>query len=135
MVKIVNNNLSRKYSKETILIHWISFLPIVLLIPTGFIMSNMETGVIRLNLLKLHMIIGIMIFVLTLIRIRLFFCSKRPSKLETGSSLHNKLVVYIENSFYFVLIFLCISGILSIILSSLGYGLMNNLYTDARRFE
>ena len=120
METIVKNNLSEKYSKGTIVIHWFSFLLIVFLLPIGFIMSDMEPGTTKLNLLEAHIFVGILVFVLTLVRVWFFFRFKRPTKLETGNTLHNKLVVWIENSFYYLLILLCISGIATITIGNLG---------------
>lgn len=91
MKTIVKNNLSDKYSKGTIIIHWLSFLLIIALIPMGFIMEEMEQETAKLNLLRLHMIVGIIVFVLTLVCIWFFFRQKRPAKLETGNALHDKL--------------------------------------------
>lgn len=120
MGTILKNNLSEKYSKGTIIIHWVSLLLIILLIPTGFIMSDMEPGTAKLNLLRIHLLVGIVIFVLTLVRVLFFFRHKRPTKLETGKPLHNKLVVWIENSFYYLLILLCVTGIATIAMGNLG---------------
>ncbi|WP_430615239.1 cytochrome b/b6 domain-containing protein [Flavobacterium sp. JP2137] len=123
MKTAVKNNLSDKYSKGTIIIHWVSFMLIILLIPTGFIMGNMEAGIAKLNLLRVHMFVGILVFALTLVRVWFFFRHKRPSRLETGNSLHNKLVIWIENSFYYILILLCITGIATIAMGNLGEAL------------
>ncbi|KAB1231076.1 cytochrome b [Chryseobacterium viscerum] len=125
MKKIIKNNLSEKYSKGTIIIHWISLVLIILLLPTGFLMQEMKAEM-RLNLLRVHTLFGILIFVLTLIRILFFFRNQRPSKLETGSSFHNKLVVWIESSFYYLLIFLCLSGITTLITSNLTEAIQNS---------
>lgn len=121
----IKNNLSEKYSKGTIAIHWVSFLLIIFLIPIGFIMAGMEAGTTKINLLRAHMFIGVLVFVLTLVRVWFFFKHKRPSRLETGSSLHNKLIVWLENSFYFVLIFLCISGIATVVMGGIGPAVKN----------
>lgn len=125
MKTIVKNNLSDKYSKGTIIIHWLSFLLIIALIPTGIIMEDMEPGVAKLNLLQLHVLVGIIVFVLTLVRVWFFFRHKRPSKLETGNAIHNKLVVWIENSFYYILILLCVTGIATILMGNLGEALQS----------
>lgn len=111
METTIKNNLSEKYSKGTIIIHWLSFVLIMALIPIGFIMSNMENGETKLVLLRVHIMVGILVFLLTLIRVWFFFKHKRPSKLQTGSRIHDKLIVWLENSFYFILILLSTSGI------------------------
>ncbi len=114
-MKTIKNNLLEKYSKAIIIIHWLSFLLIMVLIPIGFLMANMEGGELRLVLLRVHVILGILVFILTLLRVWFFFTHKRPSRLQTGSWLHDKLIVWIENSFYFILILLSTSGIATII--------------------
>jgi cytochrome b561 len=126
MKTIVKNNLLEKYSKGIIIIHWLSFLLIILLIPLGYVMADLNPGTARLTLLKAHMVIGILVFALTLVRVWFFFNHKRPSRLETGNLLHNKLVVWMENSFYYVLILLCISGIVTITTGNLGGALLSS---------
>ncbi|MGJ1421097.1 cytochrome b/b6 domain-containing protein [Sphingobacterium spiritivorum] len=125
MSAIIKNNLSEKYSKGTILIHWLCFLLIVLLIPTGFIMGDMDRGIAKLNLLKVHLFVGILVFALTLLRIWYFFYQKRPSTLETGNFLHNNLVIWIENSFYIILILLCITGLVTVSMGNFGEAVQN----------
>jgi cytochrome b561 len=49
--------------------------------------------------------------------------------LETGSSLHNKLVVWIDNFFYVVLLLLSISGIATIIVASFGQVIQTGDYS------
>ncbi|RXM53490.1 MULTISPECIES: cytochrome b [unclassified Chryseobacterium] len=125
MEKIIKNNLSKKYSKGTIIIHWLSLFLIILLIPTGFLMQEMNKE-IQLNLLKVHIFSGVLIFVLTLIRTLFFFRHQRPPKLETGNSLHNKLVVSVETSFYYLLILLCFSGLATLIMGNFTIAIQNS---------
>ncbi len=124
MHAITKNNLLEQYSKGTIIIHWISFLLIIILIPTGFIMGEMEAGNAKHNLLLLHVMAGILVFVLTILRAWLFFRCGRPTKLETGHKLHNKLVVWVERSFYYLLILLCLSGIILFSTGNIGKELL-----------
>lgn len=111
----VKNDLSKKYGKGTIVIHWVSALLIFGLIPSGLIMANTEASETKAFLLRGHVVIGMIVFILTLIRSYLFFKSPRPPHLETGNKLHNKLVYWIENSFYIILILLPITGLAGII--------------------
>lgn len=125
MNDIIENNLSEKYSKGTIVIHWLSFLLIMALIPIGFVMSGTENGELKLGLLRVHLFSGILVFILTLLRVWFFFKYKRPSKLQTGSWLHDKLIVWIENSFYFILILLSASGIATVIFGNFAEAIQN----------
>ena len=115
MKTIIKNNFLEKYSKATIIIHWLSFLLILTLLPLGYIMSDIENGEVKLILLRVHIFLGILVFILTLLRVLVFFKHKRPSKLKTGSWLHDKLIVWIENSFYVILILLSTSGIATVV--------------------
>ena len=129
MKTVLKNDLSKKYSRGTIAIHWISFLLIVALIPVGFFMADTEPSVKKILLYRLHMVMGVTVFVLTLLRVWFFLKHQRPPKLETGDSLHNKLVVRIENSFYFVLILLSTSGLATVIFGELGQAIKTSDYT------
>lgn len=124
----LKNNLSEKYSKGTIVIHWLSLLLILAMIPTGSIMADMPAGPDKITLYKVHFILGNLIFLLTLIRTWYFFKKPRPAKLETGSAFHNKLVIWIEYSFYWVLILLAVSGIVTNITGKLGEAVMTGDY-------
>lgn len=125
----IKNNLSEKYSNGTVFIHWISLLLILILIPSGFIMANTRPEDGKIFLLRLHVFIGATVFVLTLFRVYFFFKHKRPARLETGNYLHNRMIVWIENSFYIVLLLLAISGILTIVSGGLGQAIKTADYT------
>ncbi len=124
MEKSVKNNLNEKYYKGTIVIHWISLLLILAMIPTGSIMADMPAGPEKIQLYKVHFLLGNLIFLLTLLRTWFFFRKPRPAKLNTGSAFHNRLVVWIEYSFYWILILLAISGIATNIAAELGEAVM-----------
>ena len=75
--------------------------------------------ILRNQLKKIHIILGLAILVLTIIRSFLFFRSSRPEDLKTGSKFNDKLAVWIHNSFYLLLFAIAISGIVTMILG--GY--------------
>lgn len=126
MKATTGNDLSTKYSKTTILIHWVSFLLIMALLPLGFIMARMENDGTKLILMRAHILIGLLVFALTLLRVWSFFKHKRPSRLQTGSRLHERLIVWIENSFYFILILLSTSGIATVVAGGIGEAIREN---------
>ncbi|MEA1880484.1 MAG: cytochrome b/b6 domain-containing protein [Campylobacterota bacterium] len=115
----VKNDLTQKYSKGTRIIHWLSTLLIFVLFGLGLSMDGLEVAE-KMDLLKPHAVLGLLIFVLTLIRSVMFFRSKRPSDIKTGSKINDKLVIWIHNAFYILLLLISISGIASMILG--GYG-------------
>lgn len=110
MKNTVQNNLSLKYSKETIAIHWITALLIITLFPLGKYMSGLAPSE-KLGLLKIHAILGVIVFLLTLLRSYFFFKSKRPDDIKTGSKLNDKIAVWIHNAFYFLLIGIALTGL------------------------
>ena len=110
MKKTIQNDLTQKYSKATIATHWLTALLILILFPLGKYMENIETSE-KMGLITIHVILGIIVFVLTIVRTRSFFKHERPSNLETGSKFNNKLTVWIHNVFYIILFILSISGL------------------------
>ena len=119
MKEKIQNDLSQKYGKGTIAIHWITTLLILILFPLGKYMAGLEPSE-KMGMIKIHAILGIIVFVLTIIRSWLFFKKPRPADLKTGSKLNDKLAVWIHNLFYFLLFGIAISGIATMVLG--GYG-------------
>ena len=121
------NDLSKKYSKAIIAIHWISAILILSLFPLGKYMEGLTESE-KMGLIKVHAILGVLVFILTLLRIFFFFKHERPSDLKTGSKFNDKLAVWIHNLFYFLLIGICLSGIASMILGGYGDALSANSF-------
>ena len=113
------NDLTKKFSKGTIIIHWLTAILIISLFPLGKYMEGLNPSE-KMGLIKIHAVLGIVVFVLTIIRSYLFFKSPRPKDLKTGSKFNDKLAVWIHNAFYFLLFGIAISGIATMILG--GYG-------------
>jgi len=108
------NNLNEKYSISTIAIHWLSTLLILILFPLGIYMSNVEPSE-KLGLIQTHAMLGIAIFILTLIRTWVFFKKNKPTALKTGSNFNDKLIVWIHNLFYILLFAITLSGIITMV--------------------
>ncbi|MCP3930085.1 MAG: hypothetical protein GY705_13405 [Bacteroidetes bacterium] len=116
---MVKNDLTQKFSKGTIVTHWLTAILILLLFPLGKYMAGLEPAE-KMGLIKLHALAGIIVFILTIIRSYIFFKSPRPTDLKTGSKLNDKLAVWIHNIFYFLLFGIAISGLAAMALG--GYG-------------
>jgi len=115
----VQNDLSQKFSKGTIIIHWLTVILIFALFPLGKYMEGLEPSE-KLGLVKIHAMLGISVFILTAIRTWLFFKAPRPAELKTGSAMNDKLIIWVRNAFYFLLFAITISGSATMILG--GYG-------------
>ncbi len=118
------NDLTKKFSSGTIITHWLTAVLILALFPMGKYMSDIETAE-KMGLIKIHVVLGIIVFVMTIIRSWLFFKAPRPEDLKTGSSFNDKLVIWIHNAFYFLLFGISISGIGTMILGGYGEALIN----------
>jgi len=118
MIK-VNNDLSLKYTKGTIWIHWLSALLIIVLFFLGKYVEELEQ-IDKLGPLKLHAILGFLVLFLSIFRTYFFFKSPRPPHLDTGTKINNKIITWIHNIFYFLLFIISISGIATMLTT--GYG-------------
>lgn len=103
-----------KYSKAIIAIHWMSAILIICLFILGKYMSDLDPNE-KLSLIKTHAILGLTVFVLTLIRSILFFTTPRPPHLDTGSKWNDFLAIAIHRSFYFLLLAIGGSGMATMI--------------------
>ena len=101
---------NNKYNITTITIHWLSTVLILILFPMGSYMSGLDTTE-KLGLVQTHALLGISVFLLTIIRTYFFFTKKRPKDIQTGSPINNKLIIWIHNTFYILLFAITISGI------------------------
>ncbi|MCF2875750.1 MULTISPECIES: cytochrome b [unclassified Tenacibaculum] len=117
------NDLDSKYSKSTIVIHWFTSILILTLFPLGKFMEGIPVSE-KILMIKLHVILGIIVFILTLIRSYLFFTSKRPESLKTGSKWNDKLAEWIHNAFYFLLMGISISGITTMFIGGYSNALL-----------
>lgn len=124
---MIKNDLSEKFSKGTIAMHWITAILILILFPLGKYMEGLSVSE-KMGLIKVHAILGIVVFILTIIRSYLFFKVPRPKDIKTGSKLNDKLAVWIHNLFYFLLFALSLSGIATMILGGYGEALQSGNY-------
>ena len=115
---MIKNDLTKKFSKTTRLTHGLTALLILALFPLGKYMEGLEISE-KTGLVKVHIILGIIVLILTIFRTFSFFKHERPSDLKTGSKFNDKLAVWIHNIFYFLLFFIAISGLATMILG--GY--------------
>lgn len=105
--------LNQKYGKPVIAIHWVSALLILVLFPLGKYMSGLDP-IEKLSLVRLHALLGAVVVLLTIVRSILFFTAQRPEHLNTGSVFNDKLAVAIHRSFYFLLLIIGTTGIVTL---------------------
>jgi len=124
-MKTVNNDLTQKYTKGNVIIHWLTAILIITLFPLGKYLEELEAAD-KMGLLKIHAILGLTVLVLTIIRSFMYFKSSRPPHLKTGSTINDKIMVWIHMAFYILMLGIGLSGVATMILGGYGNGLMAN---------
>lgn len=120
----------QKYSKRTVWIHWVSALLIFGLIYTGINMEHSTHTTEKFTLYKLHFTLGILVFLLTQLRVIALITDKRPITLYPKKSLHQRFIAFVHYGFYVVIIWMCISGILSLFLEGIYPALISSDFSE-----
>ena len=113
------NDLTQKYPKGTIIIHWITALLILILFPLGKYVEELE-GNAKILPLRIHAVLGLLILILTIIRVYFYYRKPYPEHVKTGNYINDKIVIWVNRIFYFLLFAISISGIL--VMAVIGYG-------------
>lgn len=119
-----------KYSKRTVWIHWVSSILIFGLIYTGINMEHSVHTPVKFTLYKLHFSIGILLFVLTMIRVIALLTDKRPVTLYPKKSFHQRFITFVHYGLYLIIIWMCVSGILSLFLEGIYPALKSGEFLD-----
>jgi cytochrome b561 len=125
-MKNIQNDLTTRYNIQVVIIHWISFLLIAALVPTGKILRDTPVGADKMSLYQYHLVIGSLVFLMTIYRVILFFTKARPPRLDMGWIWHNRLVVWVQRCFYLALLVLGISGLAMAFTTGLGNAVFQN---------
>ena len=112
----------RIYSKGIQIVHWLSALLILLMIPIGLIMVRMDMNATKTTLFQVHVALGLAVLLLTAIRIILRFIQPVPPTPSDITGIRKLLFQGIHLLQYLTLIALVISGV-NILLNS-GVGLL-----------
>lgn len=109
----VKNDLTARYDKRVVIIHWLTLILILILFPMGKIMEEMSPAE-KMDLLKVHVILGDLVFLLTIWRSYLYFKAPRPAHIQTGAKWNDNLAVFIQRGFYILLIAVCVFGMMTL---------------------
>lgn len=71
-----------KFSKPTVLLHWIIAIPFIAMLIIGLILDEMEKGPNKFELIGTHKSVGVLIFVLAVVRILWRMKNKFPKPLS-----------------------------------------------------
>ncbi|WNJ17109.1 cytochrome b/b6 domain-containing protein [Pontibacter sp. G13] len=118
------------YSKRTVWIHWVSALLIFGLIYTGINMEHGEHAPAKFDLYRIHFGMGVIVFVLTIIRTLALFRDPRPAHLYRPGSFHQRFIAFVHRGFYVVILWMCVSGIASLFLEGIMPAILSGQFAD-----
>ncbi len=108
-----------KYSNRTAWIHWFSALLIFGLIYTGIKMEHLAVSEHKFLLYRIHFALGSVLFVLTIVRVITIYKTPSPISLYPKNSVREKFRNWVYKGFYFVILWMCVSGLLSLSLEGI----------------
>jgi cytochrome b561 len=101
-----------KYGLLAKLFHWITFIILILQIPFGFYLVGLEFSDRRIDLENIHILIGIIVFYITLLRLIWKFFNSSPT--DGNSFFKGQIIIAKINHFflYLCIFTITISGVL-----------------------
>ncbi len=108
------------YSRRIQVLHRLSAALILMMIPLGFCMQRIESQPLELFALRLHVLVGVVVLVLTLLRLIWRWVDRSPNPLPNLSPLHLRIVGVMHALLYLVLAGLSISGLVLLVQSGLA---------------
>jgi len=105
-----------KYPKPLIIIHWLTFILLLIIYYVGFSFDDYEFNEANMNRYRLHAILGVSVMILTIIRIfiRRANLTKLPPHITYYSQLHKTFVTAVNNFLYILLIFAPLVGFIMV---------------------
>jgi len=127
-----------KYSKSTVTLHWINGALLLFLLITGtFVLSQIPNGIEKIDSFRMHMIIGIITVIISIVRIINILKTKEPQKLEM-SPFRAKMMKFNHIAIYVLIVGIGMSGILLAQTTSLGeivfFGAQKEIYAHMGDF-
>ncbi len=104
----------KNYSNRTVWIHWLTSILIFVLIYTGINMEHSELNQSKFDLYRVHFLCGDLVFLLTIVRVFALFKDQRPEPLYEPNNKRAKFIKIVHNGFYVVILWMCISGLISL---------------------
>jgi len=107
----LTNNLT-EYGLTSKIFHWLSAAALLIQIPLGFYLVDLDFGEQRLTFESIHVLLGLSIFYLTLLRLFYRLINPPPS-LPKSIFPGQRLIAHLNHIFLYILIFvITISGVL-----------------------
>ena len=103
----------KRYHPALVFLHWILAVAIVAMFAFGFfVLDNMENTDPKIKgLLSLHVISGVVILVLTVVRLFIRVSKPRPAPIVTGKPLADKLATGVHHLLYTLTVLVIAAGL------------------------
>lgn len=118
---------AQKYGRVAIAIHWLTALAIVLMLASGLNAGNMPDGAQKLGLLRFHAITGMLVGVLTLLRILWWLVFDKHPENPPGTPAPQLWAARLVHlGLYVVILVMVSSGFATVILTGANLQLFGN---------
>ena len=108
-----------QYNRLTQIIHWVSALLILSMIPLGLVMHNLPDGTPKQFMYNVHVTIGLIVIAVTALRLVWLALHRWPDPLPGLSTVRLKFLTGTHVFLYVALVVMLISGIAMILTSGL----------------
>jgi|GEM_PF-273576 len=117
---MASKSTSEGYGRTAQLYHWVSAVLIIAMIPLGLIMGDIESESTKIMLYRWHVMIGVLIFLITVARIVWRRKDSEPDPPEGLHGMHLKAFNAIHVLLYVLIVVLAFSGVGIVILGGLA---------------
>lgn len=125
-----------RYGSVAITIHWLTALAVFGMLASGLIAADMSEETSKLTLLRGHAIMGILIGVLTLLRIIWWWAiDRRPADVAGISPLQARASRFVHYALYAVVLVLVSSGLATLVLTGANMQLFGGAPLPLPDFE
>ncbi len=114
-MKLTNDNDS--YGLLARFFHWITFVILLLQLPLGIYLDNLEFSEFKLSIENIHIIIGMTIFYITLLRLIWKSINTKPIDNTSMGKIQIIASQIVHGLFYLTLLLITISGISKLLMS------------------
>jgi cytochrome b561 len=109
---------SSQYGRVAILIHWSSALAVILAFAAGFVVANVAAPAQQAPILIVHIVLGLIVFALTLLRIAWWLTADRhPAPPADQPRWQRRTATAVHLGLYVLLVLMATSGIATLLLS------------------
>ena len=105
-------NSLNEYGLLAKLFHWITFVALIIQVPFGFYLVGLEFSDKRIDLEDIHILVGITIFYITLLRLIWKFLNPSPKELKSHFKGQSLIASANHFSLYITIITITVSGML-----------------------